>query len=634
MSITHPRLTGLCTGLALTACLATSTLGFAPAPSPLGSTMMVAVWDANGAPLEGAVVTATNQADGVKAIEQGSGIYLLDGAGTTYADLVKVSLSVQHSVWGTDTSDMLLTAVPMARIELVFTGLGEVDSFSPQATTGPAPGPGDGAPGNDDCANAAAAEVGVVASGSTLGASVDGVGTCGTANTAPGVWYSVTGTGNTMTATTCTAAAGYDTKLSVFCGGCDDLNCIGGNDDNCSGGSSGLLSTTSWCSQAGASYLILVHGFSSATGDFELLVSDDGAECTGAVACLGSGACCFADGSCEQLTAAACEAAGGSYSGDGADCFGAGAPIGSYGSAPNAAIPDNTPAGLSDSLVIGDSATIGDIDVELFVDHTWVGDLIVTLTHEDTGTSAVIVDQIGVPVISTFGCPEDNFAGAVLDDEGGDAIEDQCQPDLSSPPNYTPAEALSAFDGEDLAGTWTLNISDNAAADTGSLVSWSMSVSGAGAPTCEPAECFLVIGDGPGTSVFTGADHEFETQVGPEIEDSYAVLMTQIPSFVLPPMTRRGSGASAQVATQGGSALEPWMEDGHFAVQVVMWNPNVFPWLPEQFTAALDVEILPNGKVKTSSMGDALGGLTLEAQIDRLPDGTRVISFPFAIPGF
>lgn len=620
--------------LGLVGCLALAglTLGFAPPAEPTGAAMLVAVWNDAGEPLDGASVTALNADGGLKALPQGNGLYLFSDAGVQHGELIKTSIAVQHPAWGSAMADMLFQAAPTVRLELVFTDHDVVDAFSPQEIQGPSAGPGDGAPVNDDCGGALPVEVGVVTSGSTAGATVDGSEACGTSISAPGVWYSVTGTGNTMTASTCGAFFGYDTKVTVYCGDCDGLTCLGGNDDDCATGASSLLSTVSWCSQAGASYKILVHGFSSNEGPFELLVSDDGVACTGAVSCLPVGACCFDDGSCDQLTAAECAANGGTYNGDGVDCFTI-TDTSTYTSTPQAAIPDFDVGGLSDSLVVGDSFLIGDLDVSLTVDHTWQGDLIVTLTHEDTGTSVTVVDRIGVPA-STFGCGEDNWNGVVLDDEAATLIENVCTPDLSSPPNLGPEQLLAAFDGEDMAGTWTLNISDNAEFDTGSLVSWSLIASEAGSPVCEQPECFLVIGDEPGTDSFFGAWHDFDTQVD-DIAASYPVLMEDIPSFVLPPL-QRGNPAVSQVLAQGAApatGVEAWMQDGHFAVQVLMWNPQVFPGMPEQFTAGLEVFVQPNGTVQTVPYGDDLGGLTLEAQIDTLPDGTRVISFPFLIPG-
>ncbi len=146
---------------------------------------------------------------------------------------------------------------------------------------------GAGPAANDLCEDAEAVDVGpggsVNVEGSTDLASFDDVGFCGTSNTAPGVWYSVIGNGNTMTASTCDQAE-YDTKISVFCSSCDDLLCVDGNDDG--PGCGGFTSELSWCAQDGAEYLILVHGFGSATGSFTMTISDDGASCKPTVVCV------------------------------------------------------------------------------------------------------------------------------------------------------------------------------------------------------------------------------------------------------------------------------------------------------------------------------------------------------------
>jgi hypothetical protein len=165
----------------------------------------------------------------------------------------------------------------------------------------------------DQCENAEPLDVPSTTMGSTVGAAVQDLPTCGTSILAPGAWYSVLGTGNTMTASTCGDFFDYDTKISVFCGTCDDLTCVDGNDDSCSGGASGLLSTVTWCSQFNAQYYILVHGFGGQSGAFELTLSDDGVSCTGGVECLPAGACCLADGSCvDGQTIEQCLALGGS----------------------------------------------------------------------------------------------------------------------------------------------------------------------------------------------------------------------------------------------------------------------------------------------------------------------------------
>jgi hypothetical protein len=143
------------------------------------------------------------------------------------------------------------------------------------------------APPNDFCAQAQPLSVPGVASGSTAFALQDSASYCGTSITGPGIWYSVSGTGHTLTASTCSINTLYDTKLNVFCGTCSDLSCIDGNDDaSCSNGSA---STISWCSVAGRTYYVLVQGYNNASGAFQLSVSDDGVPCSTAVDCGSSG---------------------------------------------------------------------------------------------------------------------------------------------------------------------------------------------------------------------------------------------------------------------------------------------------------------------------------------------------------
>ena len=181
-------------------------------------------------------------------------------------------------------------------------------------------------PPNDDCVNAEA--LGTLPATATFDntlATDDIAVPCGV-STGPykNVWYTVTGTGNTMTATTCNAGTFVsDTKISVFCLECADLQCIDGNDDSCSGHGS-LLSTVSWCSQVGAIYYITVGNYSSTTvpGVIQVDVTDgDSCTPTGDELCLPEGACCLSDNSCVITTQIDCEDyLFGDYQGDDTDC--------------------------------------------------------------------------------------------------------------------------------------------------------------------------------------------------------------------------------------------------------------------------------------------------------------------------
>lgn len=137
------------------------------------------------------------------------------------------------------------------------------------------------APANDLCSGALALPCGGSVSGTTVGATIDAVGTCGTSlGTAPGVWYTFVGNGGPNTLSTCTGTT-YDSKIGVFSGSCGGLICVAGNDDFC-----GLQSSVTFNANAGTTYYVLVTGFGSATGAFTLtrtvapLPND---VCTGAV---------------------------------------------------------------------------------------------------------------------------------------------------------------------------------------------------------------------------------------------------------------------------------------------------------------------------------------------------------------
>ncbi len=124
-------------------------------------------------------------------------------------------------------------------------------------------------------------------------------------------------------------------------------------------------------------------------------------------------------------------------------------------------------------ISVGGSGTIIDLDVGIEITHTYVGDLEVVLTHVDTGTVVTIIDNPGRPA-TTFGCSGNNI-DATLDDEASLPVENQC---LAATPTISgsvrPNNPLSAFDGEDLGGTWRLTVYDEATLDHGFLESWSL----------------------------------------------------------------------------------------------------------------------------------------------------------------
>jgi len=107
-------------------------------------------------------------------------------------------------------------------------------------------------------------------------------------------------------------------------------------------------------------------------------------------------------------------------------------------------IPDNNSEGITSTINVADDLTVFASDIYVNITHTWIGDLTVTLTSP-SGTSAVLHNASG----------------------GGD---DNIDSTFSS----------AAFNGEVATGDWTLSVADNAAADTGSLNNWAITITGIG----------------------------------------------------------------------------------------------------------------------------------------------------------
>ncbi len=124
---------------------------------------------------------------------------------------------------------------------------------------------------NNECLGALPIDCGQVVSGSTVNASNDVAPFCGTSDgTGGGLWYSFIGDGSCVTLSTCNPGTNYDTKLRVYTGSCDDLICEAGDDDDPGCGLSSLRSTVTFVSMDGTEYFVLVHGFGSSEGLFEL----------------------------------------------------------------------------------------------------------------------------------------------------------------------------------------------------------------------------------------------------------------------------------------------------------------------------------------------------------------------------
>ncbi|HOX72918.1 proprotein convertase P-domain-containing protein [Dokdonella sp.] len=135
------------------------------------------------------------------------------------------------------------------------------------------------------------------------------------------------------------------------------------------------------------------------------------------------------------------------------------------------AIPDNAGPATS-TISVTQDISLTDLSVAVAIDHTWMGDVTITLTSPG-GTTVTLLDRPGVPA-STFGCGDNNM-DVVFSDSASVNPETTCNaatPWLSGP--VLPASPLSAFAGQSTIGTWTLSVSDGAAGDTGGITDWGL----------------------------------------------------------------------------------------------------------------------------------------------------------------
>ncbi|MFC3195792.1 S8 family serine peptidase [Marinicella sediminis] len=137
---------------------------------------------------------------------------------------------------------------------------------------------------------------------------------------------------------------------------------------------------------------------------------------------------------------------------------------------PNASIPDNNSAGVDVDLSLADTDLVTNLIVKLEVQHTWVGDLIATLTHVNSGTTVTLMDRPGSPA-STNGCSANDIDVTFDDFNGTEPVEGVCGTSPAIGGVLIPEEPLYGFDGVVADGIWRLNISDNVGQDTGNITS-------------------------------------------------------------------------------------------------------------------------------------------------------------------
>lgn len=125
--------------------------------------------------------------------------------------------------------------------------------------------------------------------------------------------------------------------------------------------------------------------------------------------------------------------------------------------------PVGTPT-ITSRILFYQDLNLADINVNLDIEHTYLSDLVISLTSP-AGTTVVLVSSA---------CGNNSDINAVFDDEAANAFTCSGSPAISG--TVRPIGTLSSFYGESILGEWVLEVKDNAASDGGRLNNFSLEV--------------------------------------------------------------------------------------------------------------------------------------------------------------
>jgi subtilisin-like proprotein convertase family protein len=121
-----------------------------------------------------------------------------------------------------------------------------------------------------------------------------------------------------------------------------------------------------------------------------------------------------------------------------------------YSVAPGLPIPDNNSSGVVSTLVVDAAGPLASVTVDIDIDHTYIGDLSVTL-FSPAGVSLVLHNRSGGSADDIVG----NWPETLTVDGPG---------------------ALADLVGTEASGTWALHVVDHAGSDLGTLQSWGLNL--------------------------------------------------------------------------------------------------------------------------------------------------------------
>jgi subtilisin-like proprotein convertase family protein len=219
-------------------------------------------------------------------------------------------------------------------------------------------------------------------------------------------------------------------------------------------------------------------------------------------------------------------------------------------------IPDNNPAGITSVISVPQSINIEEIAVDLNVTHTFIGDLVVTLTSP-AGTTVTLHNRAG---------------------GGSDDI-------------HQTFRVPTAFTGQQAAGDWVLAVIDLAAIDIGTLDDWTLHVVGV------PGGASFGISASPASqTVSQGGSTTFDVAVASfgGFSGDVALSLTSEP-----PLAATATFDPASVAAPGSSTLtiaaDCATETGDYALTITGMDSD-----GRTQSANVSLTVLPFGNAEAS----------------------------------
>jgi len=141
-------------------------------------------------------------------------------------------------------------------------------------------------------------------------------------------------------------------------------------------------------------------------------------------------------------------------------------PVTNNYSSGNIAVPINDFATVDVPITVADAGILSDVNARIRLNHTFDGDMTISLVHPDGTVVALSSGRGGSG--DNFGSGVNDCSGTptVFDDSATVAIAAGTAPFAGS---FRPDSPLSALNGKQSAGTWKLRVTDSFAGDTGTI---------------------------------------------------------------------------------------------------------------------------------------------------------------------